>query len=68
MYLCNQLSADNATCLQWVEYTPPNTLYDQLAALANLPWSDVTAIWLQIVMLFATAYVFKHLPFFIRRR
>lgn len=68
MYVCNQLSADGLICLQWIEYIPPNTLYDQLASLANLSLSDVTAIWQKIASLFATAYVLKHLPFFIRRR
>lgn len=67
MYVCKTL-VNNSICVEWVEYTPPNTLYDQFNQLANLSYSDVTAIWVAILLLFATAYMFKHLPFFIRRR
>lgn len=64
MFLCNQLDAQNQ-CVQWVVYQPSVNVFDELN---NLSFSDVSAIWGQILLLFAVAYVFKHLPFFIRRK
>lgn len=64
MYICKNLI--NNTCVEWVEYQP-DSFSDQLASFASLSLDDVTKIWLQVLLLFAVAYVFKHLPFFVRR-
>lgn len=65
MYLCKTLIQN--TCIEWVEHKP-TSLSDELSAFANMSFGDISAIWTQVLLLFATAYVFKHLPFFIRRR
>lgn len=70
MYVCEKLSTVKNTigsydCQQWTEYTPPASFLDDLN---NLSLADVNALWVSILGLFAVAYVFKHLPFFIRRR
>lgn len=70
MYVCRQL-ADKPNiygeyaCKHWDTYTP--SLTDALA-LPNLSFNDVSQIWVAVTLLFAVAYIFKQLPFFIRRR
>lgn len=70
MYVCEKLTTvknvyGSYDCQQWTEYTPPASFLDDLN---NLSLADVNALWVSILGLFAVAYVFKHLPFFIRRR
>lgn len=68
MYLCKTLIRDNI-CIEYVEYVPPKSAYEQMQDdFANLTYADVSAIWASVLLLFAVAYVFKHLPIYIRRR
>lgn len=62
MYVCEQLDTATNECLQWVIYKP---LFSDLALLSL---DDVNRIWVGALMLFCAAYLFKQLPFFIRRR
>lgn len=73
MYVCQQLAKIKNIygyydCAVWVEYTPQNSVNDFLSWYNNLSFAEVSALWTAVLMLFATAYTFKHLPFFIRRR
>ena len=68
MYVCEQL-ADRPNiygeyaCKHWTTYTP--SAFDSLPPLS---FADVSLIWVAVTTLFAVSYIFKQLPFFIRRR
>lgn len=58
-YVCNKLISN--VCVEWVKYNPP-------FSIPNLTAEQVFQIFIATAMLFGTAWVFKELGFFIKRR
>ncbi len=53
-------------CKVWSELVPAEQ--GVISELSNLTLAQVNDLWVATLLLFATAYIFKRLPFFVRLR
>ncbi len=72
MLVCQQLTTvkniyGGYDCKVWVNYVPVEQ-QGVFSDLANLTLHQVNDLWMGFTLLFATAYIFKRLPFFMRLR